>query len=119
VGWAGGAAAERLAGGGNDSLIERALDSLTRVLGVERAGVDEQLEAAYTHDWLADPFSRGAYSYLPVGGVEAQETLARPVAGTLFFAGEATNTDGPVGTVHGALATGMRAALEVLESLRG
>ena len=119
VGWAGGSAAEGLAGGGDDFLVERASESLARVLGVGRAEVDEQLEAAYTHDWQADPFARGAYSYLPVGGVEAQEALARPVAGTLFFAGEATNTDGHVGTVHGALATGRRAALEVLESLRG
>lgn len=118
VGWAGGTAADRLLGKGSDFVVERALDSLTRVLGVARADVEGRLEAAYTHDWREDPFSRGAYSYLPVGGVEAQEDLARPVEGTLFFAGEATNTDGHIGTVHGAIATGQRAAREVLESLR-
>jgi monoamine oxidase len=119
VGWAGGAAADGLAGEGGGNLIERALESLTRALGVARAEVEGQFEAAYTHDWQADPFARGAYSYLPVGGVEAQEVLARPVEGTLFFAGEATNTDGHSATVHGAIATGLRAAREVVESLRG
>lgn len=119
VGWAGGAAADALAGEGSDLLIERALESLARVLGVARADVEGQFEAAYTHDWQADPFARGAYSYLPVGGVEAQKDLARPVEGTLFFAGEATNTDGHNGTVHGAIATGLRAAREVLDGLRG
>ncbi len=33
---------------------------------------------------------------------------------TLFFAGEATNSDGHHGTVHGAIATGARAACEIL-----
>lgn len=119
VGWAGGETADGLAGEGSEFLIERALESLTRVLGVSRADVDGQFEAAYTHDWQRDPFSLGAYSYLPVGGLEAQKDLARPVEGTLFFAGEATNTDGHNGTVHGAIATGRRAAREVIDSLRG
>ncbi|HJQ33103.1 MAG TPA: NAD(P)/FAD-dependent oxidoreductase [Pyrinomonadaceae bacterium] len=118
VGWAGGTAADRLAVGGDDFRIERALESLAHVLGVGRAETEGRLEAAYTHDWQADPYSRGAYSYLPVGGAEAQELLASPVEGTLFFAGEATNTDGHNGTVHGAVATGQRAAREVLDSLR-
>ena len=118
VGWAGGKAADGLARKGEESVVESALESLSQVLGIARADVDGQLEAAYTHDWQADPFARGAYSYLPVGGVEAQKELAQTVEGTLFFAGEATNTDGHNGTVHGALATGMRAALEVMDSLR-
>lgn len=119
VGWAGGTAADSLTGKGTDFVIESALESLTRVLGVARADVEGQFEAAYTHDWQADPFSRGAYSYMPVGGLEAQKDLARPVEGTLFFAGEATNTDGHNATVHGAIATGRRAARELIESLRG
>jgi len=36
------------------------------------------------------------------------------VANTLFFGGEATNSDGHSGTVHGAIATGYRAADEIL-----
>jgi monoamine oxidase len=75
------------------------------------------MTGSFTHDWQADPFARGAYSYAAVGGMNAAETLAAPVANTLFFAGEATNCDGYNGTVHGAIATGTRAAKELLQSL--
>jgi monoamine oxidase len=117
VGWAGGPRAESFAGRGSELLTARAVESLAGALGVARADVERELEAAYTHDWRADPFSRGAYAYLPVGGLTAQARLARPVEATLFFAGEATNSDGHIGTVHGAIATGRRAAAQVIESL--
>jgi len=39
------------------------------------------------------------------------------VAETLFFVGKATNAEGHTGTVHGALATGYRAAAEVAQVL--
>jgi monoamine oxidase len=51
-----------------------------------------------------------------VGGSPVQRTLARPVEGTLFFAGEATEPD-ETGTVSGALASGARAARQVLKAL--
>jgi len=40
------------------------------------------------------------------------------VAGRLFFAGEATDTAGDPGTVHGAMTTGTRAAAEIIDALR-
>jgi monoamine oxidase len=63
-----------------------------------------------------DPFSRGAYSAVAVGGAERQRAMARPVERTLFFAGEATEPD-ETGTVSGALASGSRAARQVLSVL--
>ena len=74
-----------------------------------------QLEASDVHDWHDDPFSRGAYSYVPVDGLPAQQTLAQPLSDKLFFAGEATCT-GHVGTVHGAIQSGQRAAREILST---
>ena len=68
------------------------------------------------HDWQADPFARGAYSYVTVGGLWAQRALAQPVAGTLFIAREATHWEGHFATVHGAIASGRRAAQEALTS---
>lgn len=44
----------------------------------------------------------------------AQARLAAPVEDTLFFAGEATDTSGNNGTVHGAIASGYRAAQEII-----
>ncbi|HEX8073301.1 MAG TPA: NAD(P)/FAD-dependent oxidoreductase [Pyrinomonadaceae bacterium] len=117
VGWAGGPAAEGLLAEGPAGVRARALASLAAILNVRRARLEELLIEVHAHDWQADGFARGAYSYVPVNGLAAQARLAAPVAGTLFFAGEATNTAGHVGTVHGALATGQRAAREVLASL--
>ncbi|HEX9291071.1 MAG TPA: FAD-dependent oxidoreductase, partial [Anaeromyxobacteraceae bacterium] len=52
------------------------------------------------------------------GTTSVPEELARPIAGTVFIAGEAT-TLGAAGTVHGALESGERAARQVLESMGG
>ncbi|HEX4961841.1 MAG TPA: FAD-dependent oxidoreductase, partial [Thermoanaerobaculia bacterium] len=60
-----------------------------------------------------------AYSYPRVGGAEAGRRLARPVEGTLFFAGEATDTEGSNGTIEGALASGLRAAKQAASALGG
>jgi monoamine oxidase len=38
---------------------------------------------------------------------------------TLFFAGEATNTQGHTGTVHGALQSGYQAAAAIQQALAG
>lgn len=72
-------------------------------------------EKAYWHDWETDPFSRGAYSYVKVGGDSAQRDLGTPLENTLFFAGEATDVAGHNGTVHGALASAQRAVREILQ----
>ncbi|MGB8626047.1 MAG: FAD-dependent oxidoreductase, partial [Candidatus Cybelea sp.] len=81
--------------------------------------VRDEFESALTHDWSADRFSRGAYSYVTVGGGKARATLAAPLDGTLFFAGEATSMDDQGGTVNGALESGERAAREAVQALDG
>jgi monoamine oxidase len=117
VAWAGGPAADALTRLTIEERVDRALDALARLYGEPRAFVDRQLVASDTHDWTADPFARGAYSYVRVGGMQAQVVLASPVDNTLFFAGEATELAGHQATVHGALFAGQRAADEVLHSL--
>jgi monoamine oxidase len=107
--WAGGPRAERLEGLCEDEIIQRALESLGSTFGVRAA--DMELESALAHDWGADPFARGAYSYVCVGGSGSRQSLASPIQATLFFAGEATSHDAP-GTVSGALEGGERAAHE-------
>jgi monoamine oxidase len=116
VGWSGGPAAERLAGKNEDDILAAALGALCRMLGTSESFLRERLAASYVADWHADPFARGAYSYVPVGGLDAMKQLAQPVEDTIFFAGEATHHEGQSGTVSAALATGYRAAREVLLS---
>jgi monoamine oxidase len=114
--WAAGPAAANLAGASEAELVRTALGCLTKVFcGSGRCVADFQ--GALLHDWQADPFACGAYSYVVAGGDTAREQLARPLKSTLFFAGEAAETGGESGTVAGALASGRRAAERVLASL--
>ena len=119
AGWAGGTRAGRLLTAGDDALLDHSLQSLTHIFGVTKGFLEALLAEFYTHNWQKDPFAAGAYSYIPVGGIDAQAQLARPLEDTLFFAGEATNIEGHQGTVHGAIASGLRAAREILATEHG
>jgi monoamine oxidase len=118
MGWAPAQSAERLSGHGQAFIVEQSLRTLGKLLGVRLHDLEKWLESAHCHDWQSDPFSRGAYSYGKVGADGAQQALAAPLENTLFFAGEATDVSGNNGTVHGAIASGHRAAKEILKGLR-
>lgn len=114
VAWAGGPRAVGFADASIDDLVRAALRSLEAMFGRE-CQLDQQFEHAYWHDWQRDPFARGAYSYVKVGGEAAQRELAQPLEDTLFFAGEATDFSGEASTVTGAIRSGERAAQELLD----
>jgi monoamine oxidase len=92
---------------GLPSLLAAALpwSTGTQVVGTEIA------------DWGADQWITGAFTFPRVGTHWAPGTWARPVAGTLFFAGEATWAQG-MPQMHGAMASGERAARELLSASR-
>jgi monoamine oxidase len=71
---------------------------------------------SHIEDWFTNPYSQGTYSFPMVGSGNARAALASPVDGKLFFAGEATHTEGHFATVHGAIETGYRAAEEVVNA---
>jgi len=108
--WAGGPKAARLTGASREALVGKALRTVQHVFGEDPR---KELAAALVQDWQADPYSRGGYSYVRVGGAGARERLGEPLEDTLFFAGEATDAD-EAGTVAGALRSGQRAARRVL-----
>jgi monoamine oxidase len=112
TGWAGGPAAIALPRG-REALVASALHSLAAATGTTRGRLSRALVRSFVHDWRTDPFARGAYSYPLVGGGDAPKVLATPIRSTLFFAGEATNTEGARATVHGAIASGHRVARQL------
>ncbi|WP_257459683.1 flavin monoamine oxidase family protein [Archangium lipolyticum] len=114
VGWSGGPDAEALSRLREEEVLRQSLEVLGRLFKLPRRALHERLESWRVQDWQREPFTRGGYCVIPAGAVDAMEVLARPVQDTLFFAGEATHLEGEEGTVHGALATGLRAAREVL-----
>jgi monoamine oxidase len=115
--WSAGPHTDELLGQPKHVIVSRALEDLSRITKLEVSHLEGQLEAVHFHDWHSDPFSRGAYSYVRAGALRERGPLEHPVENTLFFAGEATELNGHGGTVHGARATGHRAAKQVLQSL--
>jgi monoamine oxidase len=118
TGWSAGPHADKLLGLPKPEIIKRALEDLSRLTGHTLEGLKVLLEAAHFHNWHDDPFAGGAYSYVPAGALHHRKALAQPVENTLFFAGEATELNGHAATVHGAVATGYRAAQQALKILQ-
>lgn len=113
----GGARAEML-GRWKVDPVQFALGELDEIFGARIAS--RSFEQGLVADWGADPYVRGLYSYPTVDTTDQdRHVLAAALDNKVFFAGEATDTDGHSGTVHGAMATGVRAAWEVLRVLRG
>ncbi|HEX6466855.1 MAG TPA: NAD(P)/FAD-dependent oxidoreductase [Terriglobales bacterium] len=116
TGWMGGAKAQKAAATKKSEILDQAIASLSPLLHLGEKELFELLDNWYFHDWQSDPFSLGAYSYVPAGAWEAAQQLSAPAENTLFVAGEAADFSGHWGTVHGALLSGSRAAHAVLES---
>jgi monoamine oxidase len=100
--------------------VARRADWSTSNVGWLVRQVDESLGGAIdviVHDWGSDPWACGAHT-VPAFGVDRAAGLwAAPLAGTVFFAGEATACVSGRGLVQGALSSGIRAAEEVLRVL--
>jgi monoamine oxidase len=90
----------------DDALVADALAALSRMVGAEAPPPT----ATRVTRWADDPWARGSYSHVRVGGSLAElEALAEPIGGRVLFAGE--HTAGPWHqTVHGALISGLREA---------
>jgi monoamine oxidase len=114
--WAGGPKGRALAGLSKKELLRAAITSLTPLVHLRPSRLTSLVEDLYCHNWAEDPFSRGAYSYVTVGGMNARSKLSEPIENTLFFAGEALDTSGQASTVAGALTSGRRAARQLLAS---
>ncbi|CAN0115980.1 unnamed protein product [Ectocarpus sp. 12 AP-2014] len=113
VGFAAGPRADAVTSVKPEEALKKALDQLDDIGGQGEGTLAELPSSAYVgglvHDWVKDePFVRGGYCYPRIGFDETTHAhLAASVNGTLFFAGEHTNT--PTGmTVHAAIDSGDR-----------
>jgi monoamine oxidase len=105
TGWVGGPRAGQLSVLSKEGMTDLALHSLSAIFKIPQERLSVELLAAHHHDWTSDPYTRGAYSFEVVSGSHYQEIFKKPVAGTVYFAGEALY-DGPlIGTVEGAFMT--------------
>ena len=116
TGWSAGPHADAILGRTQEEVVACSLAALARLTQTDATQIRCLLEQASFHDWYSDPFARGAYSYVPAGKLGDRARLAEPVENTLYFAGEATELNGHSATVHGAIASGKRAAAQVIAS---
>jgi monoamine oxidase len=114
TGWVGGPRAKLLEGKSAEELGLEACTQLAEVFAVSEDLVRAALISTHTHDWAGDRYSLGAYSYVPVGAIDASAAMCVPEAATMYFAGEHTDTSGHWGTVHAAMRSGLRAAAQIL-----
>ncbi|HYB22920.1 MAG TPA: NAD(P)/FAD-dependent oxidoreductase [Solirubrobacteraceae bacterium] len=73
---------------------------------------------AYEDHWALDPWVQGAYSYYRVGQAASYGELAAATEGRVHFAGEHTAGE-QQGFLDGAVATGERAARQLMHVLGG
>jgi monoamine oxidase len=86
TGWLAGPEASQNQALSELQLRHTALQSLSYLFNTDIAFLEQQLQAYAIFNWLADPFSCGAYSYATVTTPEAKKTLTQPLAGTVYFA---------------------------------
>lgn len=116
-GWIGGAVAWDLARAGDEAAVDFALERLRTIFGGRVDTLFQGGRHLVTH-WEADPFVRGAYSWVKVGQADARTRLGQPFGdGHLLFAGEACH-DGLAGTLAGAWLSGRQAAETAVAALR-
>ncbi len=94
-----------------EQALQSALETLRQALGCPELTPGKALLA----HWQNDPYALGAYSKASVGASQARRILAQPVGNRLFFAGEHTASNAWAATVHGAYASGRRAAREIVQ----
>jgi monoamine oxidase len=108
-GWIGGDTAWALVRDGEAAAIDYTLGQLRDLFGGRVDALFRGGQRLVTR-WDADPYVRGAYSWVAVGNADARLRLAEPLGdGHLLFAGEACH-NGFAGTVAGAWLSGQDAA---------
>ena len=74
--------------------------------------------SSHVQNWTTNPFVRGAYSYSTIGMGDARKIATQSLNKKLYFAGEAMNINGHHQTVHGAIETGYREVINILNDLK-
>ena len=96
-------------------VVNKALAVLRRTFGPQ---VNALFRRSVVSDWGRNPYARGSYSYIAVGGSGRDyDELAWPVGSRVFFAGEHTTGQHPA-TATGAFISGMREAHRIDECAR-
>jgi lysine-specific histone demethylase 1B len=111
-----GQQAEYLTSLGNDTAITNAL--LQELDTMYNGQATAYFVASHVQNWTTNPYVKGAYSYSTVGMGDARKLASESIAKKLYFAGEAMNLNGHHQTVHGAIETGYREVINLINDAR-
>lgn len=109
----GGSHAREFSAAGEAATLDFALDKLTQAFG---ADVRKRVIASTMTQWSAEPYVRGAYSYVKPGGRQRRQDMIAADTGTVAFAGEAFSATGQA-TAHGAYLSGRGVAAKMAARL--
>ncbi|HEX3339350.1 MAG TPA: NAD(P)/FAD-dependent oxidoreductase [Pseudolabrys sp.] len=98
---------------GTEAMIEFAQDWVGSLFG---SSAKKSIKRSYATRWNEEPFILGAMSAATPGGADARRILAEPIAGRVWFAGEALH-ETQWGTVNGAWESGQRTAEAALRQI--
>lgn len=113
VGFVGGAFGWALSREGEAAAVDFATGELVKMFGTDAR---KHITGGLLTDWAENPLTLGAYAAARPGHFKARETLAEPLGGRVFFAGEAV-AGGSMALVSGAWLSGDATARAVTASL--
>ncbi|MEP7111538.1 MAG: NAD(P)/FAD-dependent oxidoreductase [Ferruginibacter sp.] len=116
TGWLGGPGAAAISNETDEAIVEKSLASLAAIYDKPVLALKEALVQAMVFNWQKNQYVMGAYSYATMLSETAINIMTTPLAGTVFFAGEALYTGVHPGTAEAALASGITAAASIINS---
>ena len=109
TGWMGGSSTLMIPDS-NDYLLDKALQSLQYIFNCDIETIRSRILNFHSASWVHDPFACGAYAYPTIDTNEALDFIKKPLADTVYFAGEAMYKGSAIGTVEAALHSGKKIA---------
>ena len=116
TGWCGGPKAAMLSSQTDEEILEKAILSLATILSIPADELKKNLRQASVFNWQSKQLNLHGYSYDTLESTAARQLLNTPVAGTIFFAGEALYEGKSPGTVEAALVSGKNVAAKLFAS---
>jgi monoamine oxidase len=109
----GGAMARKLVSEGAAAMVAYGKAQVARFFGADAL---KYFQDSLTTNWLNEPWTLGSYTYATPGHTAARIQLATPLAGRIFFGGEACSVQN-FQTVNGGYLAGIAAANNPLAAL--
>ncbi|WP_168196604.1 NAD(P)/FAD-dependent oxidoreductase [Bdellovibrio sp. ZAP7] len=114
IAWQGGPKAYEISFWTKEERVHHAFKTLSLITGRSPAFLKRHCLRSHEHNWSQDPYSLGAYTYVGVQKNGEYRNLRKVFHKRIVLAGEGTSVGSMIGTIQGAMASGERAARQIL-----